>query len=113
MIRKILKYSDPTKALAETDLDRIQKKEPEEATKDTKDSEVNEQTAAQLSFTLPASCYATMALRELMKISTTVRHLASSHSLLGQTSPALRKLYSKIVAFLNNFSVALLVLEII
>lgn len=69
---KILKYSDPTKALAETDLDRIQKKEPEEATKDTKDSEVNEQTAAQLSFTLPASCYATMALRELMKISTSV-----------------------------------------
>ena len=74
MVRKILKYSDPTKALAETDLDRIQKKVPEEVTEDSKYSEVNEQTAAQLSFNLPASSYATMALRELMKISTSVRH---------------------------------------
>ncbi|KAG0556562.1 hypothetical protein KC19_11G062700 [Ceratodon purpureus] len=69
---KILKYSDPTKALAETDLDRIQKKVPEEVTEEPKGSEVSEQTAAQLTFTLPASCYATMALRELMKISTSV-----------------------------------------
>ena len=73
MIRKILKYRDPTKALAETDLDRIQKKVPEEVTEESKGSEVSEQTAAQLTFTLPASCYATMALRELMKISTSVR----------------------------------------
>lgn len=68
---KILKYSDPTKTLAETDLDRIQKVS-EESTEDSKNKVENEQTAFQLSFTLPASCYATMALRELMKISTSV-----------------------------------------
>lgn len=78
--RKILKYTDPTKALAETDLDRIQKKVSEEVAKDSVDLEMSEQTAAQLSFTLPASSYATMALRELMKISTSVSHVSSSQS---------------------------------
>lgn len=36
------------------------------------ESERNAQLALKLSFTLPASCYATMAIRELLKTSTSV-----------------------------------------
>lgn len=79
--RKVLKYTDPTKALAETDLDRIQKiTVAEAAATESTNTELSEQTAAQLSFNLPASSYATMALRELMKISTSVSTILPSEA---------------------------------
>jgi tRNA pseudouridine13 synthase len=76
-----LKYSDQTLALAETDLDRVNKvKKTEDGTqsenlrleKEKPGSDSLLQTALQIEFSLPSSCYATMAIRELLKISSSV-----------------------------------------
>lgn len=73
---KILKYDDATQALAETDWDRISKKGGKLTNTKQEAAEISisqpVETALQLQFTLPSSCYATMALRELMKISSSV-----------------------------------------
>ena len=80
--------------LAETDMDIMAKSRPAEDVKEdtingneetsldngndisdvpTGNNSEEPQKAIKLSFTLPASCYATMAIRELLKTSTSVR----------------------------------------
>ncbi|KAI2806509.1 multisubstrate pseudouridine synthase 7 [Blomia tropicalis] len=59
-----LRYSDDTKPLIETDLDRIQNK-----TITFEDEEPDSKTALKLVVTLPTSSYATMLLREVTKLS--------------------------------------------
>ncbi|ESQ49598.1 hypothetical protein EUTSA_v10022286mg, partial [Eutrema salsugineum] len=91
---ELLTYTDSNKPLAETDLDRItlektrdkvgsaeeiesmksDSRPPESCESDLKDTgnPVSEQTqlALKMALTLPSSCYATMAIRELLKTST-------------------------------------------
>ncbi|TQD92978.1 hypothetical protein C1H46_021458 [Malus baccata] len=107
---EILKYSDGTIPLVDTDLDKIAKTKPASVDKEDPaslngdgslhdnakqtecvDNDIGDkgeklpevgslsdtnpqetQMALKLSFTLPASCYATMAIRELLKTSTSV-----------------------------------------
>lgn len=85
---QLLKYTDATTPLVETDFDIIAKSNSANTSQKednrTNGSKVNsldstqstssavEQTALKLSCTLPASCYATMAIRELLKTSTSV-----------------------------------------
>ena len=65
------RYSDPKVDLTETDLDRIA---PAAKTGQVPDEPKDGQfLALRLSFALPTSSYATMALRELMKNSTSVK----------------------------------------
>lgn len=97
---KILKYDDHTRALAETDWDRINKKAKKEVNAEqkealaapemsnsSKEEKISDipvvQTAVQLEFTLPSSCYATMAIRELLKISSSV----AFHKTLSEEGP--------------------------
>ncbi|CAN6981524.1 unnamed protein product [Brassica oleracea var. botrytis] len=85
---ELLTYTDSNKPLAETDLDRItmekpvdkvgsaeetesDSNQPESCETDLKDSEQT-QLALKMALTLPSSCYATMAIRELLKTSTSV-----------------------------------------
>lgn len=104
---EILKYTDASRPLADTDLDilaksdsgnKIQKEDVSNGNKANSSDPLNAsekcedttpdhteadganqssdleatQTALKLSFTLPSSCYATMAIRELLKTSTSV-----------------------------------------
>ncbi|KAJ7515119.1 hypothetical protein O6H91_23G071800 [Diphasiastrum complanatum] len=87
---KVLKYDDVSKPLYETDLDKINKTcgehgshvktENQELDKSTIEFLGGSQTALQLSFTLPSSCYATMAIRQLLKASTS----ATFHKTLNE-----------------------------
>ncbi|KAG2316175.1 hypothetical protein Bca52824_019297 [Brassica carinata] len=90
---ELLTYTDSNKPLAETDLDRITMEKPvdkvgsaeengsmktdsnhpESCETDLKDSEQT-QLALKMALTLPSSCYATMAIRELLKTSTSVAY---------------------------------------
>ncbi|KAG5405404.1 hypothetical protein IGI04_011523 [Brassica rapa subsp. trilocularis] len=87
-VKELLTYTDSNKPLAETDLDRItmekpvdkagsaeetesDSNQPESCETDLKDSEQT-QLALKMALTLPSSCYATMAIRELLKTSTSV-----------------------------------------
>ncbi|KAJ0726764.1 putative tRNA pseudouridine(13) synthase [Helianthus annuus] len=66
---ELIKYKDVSIPLTRTDLDIVTK-----ANKTQNEEAVlqGEQLALKLSFTLAASCYATMAIRELLKTSTSV-----------------------------------------
>ncbi|KAJ4898513.1 Pseudouridine synthase family protein [Raphanus sativus] len=90
---ELLTYTDSNKPLAETDLDRItmekpvdkvesaeetesiksDSNQPESCETDLKDAEQT-QLALKMALTLPSSCYATMAIRELLKTSTSVAY---------------------------------------
>uniref|UniRef100_A0A0D3B9P7 TRUD domain-containing protein n=2 Tax=Brassica oleracea var. oleracea TaxID=109376 RepID=A0A0D3B9P7_BRAOL len=86
---ELLTYTDSNKPLAETDLDKItmekiesaeetepmktDSNQPESCETDLKDAEQT-QRALKMALTLPSSCYATMAIRELLKTSTSVAY---------------------------------------
>lgn len=96
--RELLTYTDSNKPLAETDLDRItmekpvdkvgsaeetesmktDSNQPESCETDLKDAEQT-QLALKMALTLPSSCYATMAIRELLKTSTSVSTQTAFH----------------------------------
>ncbi|KAI5081200.1 hypothetical protein GOP47_0004383 [Adiantum capillus-veneris] len=88
---KILKYDNHTQDLGETDWDRINMKKGKDRkgeqgamtastpafqseTKQEEKASSIKHTALQLKFILPSSSYATMALRELMKIPSSVEY---------------------------------------
>ena len=72
---RVLKYNDVCAPLVLTDLDRIQGKvlDPGPLT----DGKLR---ALQMEFTLSPSCYATMALREVLKCSTSSQYQSSLNS---------------------------------
>ncbi|XP_023223829.1 pseudouridylate synthase 7 homolog [Centruroides sculpturatus] len=59
----VINYSDPTQSLLLSDLDRIQEI--------TLPESIGERRALKIEFSLPVSSYATMAIREILKIETT------------------------------------------
>ncbi|KAJ3696119.1 hypothetical protein LUZ60_001496 [Juncus effusus] len=78
---ELMKYTEETESLAETDLDIMKKKTGENAKKEElvkngvegcENDSVPNKLALKLGFTLPTSCYATMAVRELLKSSSLV-----------------------------------------
>ncbi|KAF2577315.1 hypothetical protein F2Q68_00002623 [Brassica cretica] len=98
---ELLTYTDSNKPLAETDLDRItmekpadkvgsaeetesDSNQPESCETDLKDSEQT-QLALKMALTLPSSCYATMAIRELLKTSTSVSCISQDTKLVIYT----------------------------
>ncbi|KAL5712506.1 tRNA pseudouridine(13) synthase [Ranunculus cassubicifolius] len=84
---ELLRYTDADVPLSETDLDVIAKSKPDnglivpQASADNASEEGRStQLALKLGFTLPSSCYATMAIRELLKMSTSVAfHKTMTH----------------------------------
>ncbi|CAH2055083.1 unnamed protein product, partial [Thlaspi arvense] len=78
---ELLTYTDSNKPLAETDLDRITAETPmskvesaESMKSDGNQDSEQTQLALKMALTLPSSCYATMAVRELLKTSTSVAY---------------------------------------
>ncbi|XP_076899980.1 uncharacterized protein LOC143553990 [Bidens hawaiensis] len=71
---ELIKYRDVSIPLTVTDFDMVTKanKTPNEEAVLQENESLTEQLALKLSFTLAASCYATMAIRELLKTSTSV-----------------------------------------
>ncbi|XP_076896705.1 multisubstrate pseudouridine synthase 7-like [Bidens hawaiensis] len=71
---ELIKYRDVSIPLTVTDLDIVTNanKTPNEEAVLQENELLTEQLALKLSFTLAASCYATMAIRELLKTSTSV-----------------------------------------
>ncbi|KAL8265860.1 hypothetical protein R6Q59_003204 [Mikania micrantha] len=71
---ELIKYRDVSIPLTTTDLDMVTRtnKSPKIEAVLQENESLAEQLALKLSFTLAASCYATMAIRELLKTSTSV-----------------------------------------
>ena len=68
---RLLRYNDVKKPLVLTDLDKLYKKSEPETMPD------GAFQALQLEFSLPTSCYATMAIREVLKCDTSTGYQAS------------------------------------
>ncbi|XP_038054168.1 pseudouridylate synthase 7 homolog isoform X2 [Patiria miniata] len=77
----VVPYSDATIPLVQSDLDRLEGKEPRAVESDGKLS------ALRLEFTLSSSCYATMAIREVLKIDTSAAHQSTLNP-VQQTEPS-------------------------
>ncbi|KAK9074958.1 hypothetical protein SSX86_003277 [Deinandra increscens subsp. villosa] len=78
---ELIKYRDISIPLTMTDLDMVTKasQTPNGEAVLKEDESLGEQLALKLSFTLAASCYATMAIRELLKTSTSVSVIQCIH----------------------------------
>ncbi|XP_024545318.1 pseudouridylate synthase 7 homolog isoform X2 [Selaginella moellendorffii] len=77
---RLSSYSDARNPLTKTDMDLLQDPSTSLPEEDANSTQGPSLLALQLQFTLPTSAYATMAIREVMKMSTSV----SVHKLLSQ-----------------------------
>ncbi|XP_024526214.1 pseudouridylate synthase 7 homolog [Selaginella moellendorffii] len=77
---RLSSYSDSRNPLTKTDMDLLQDPSTSLPEEDANSTQGPSLLALQLQFTLPTSAYATMAIREVMKMSTSV----SLHKLLSQ-----------------------------